>query len=245
MGTVNRALPSKVVTPGAFSDFRLDPYGNMLGSPMSVWSQASDEGTYWTAVNATDNTAITSSIATAYSGTASAFLAIRNTDTNADSGTGKRIIMDYIKLITKTVPASATDWRAVIDLDNVLARFTSGGTAITPANSNSGVGATSIAAVNAGALTTVALTSSGRTLAREVVRAVIPVTLESYVFVFGGMDKSGRAGAVLNGTNPQSFVFNVPPATILQNGCLCLSLFGSSNAATAATYQVEIGWVER
>lgn len=245
MATVNRALPSKVQTPGGYADSRADSYGNVLNAPMSYYQQASDEGTYWTAVNATDNTAITGSIATAYSATASAFIALRNNDVNPDSGTGKRIILDYIKLITKTVPASAADWRAVVDVDTVQTRFTSGGTAITPANSNSGASGSSIALLNAGALTTVALTAAGRTLGREVLRGVIPVALESYMFMFGAVDKGGRAGAVINGTNPQTFNYYFPPCVLTQNACMCLSLFGTSNAATAVTYQVEMGWIER
>lgn len=243
MPTANRALPSKVAA-GLQLDTRSDSYGNVLNAPLTVMQQACDEGTYFTAVNATDNTAITSSIATAYSATASAFIAIRNNDSNADAGAGKRIILDYIKLITKTVPASATDWRAVVDVDNVQARFTSGGTAITPANANMASNSTSIALVNAGALTTVALSASGRTLGRSVMRAVIPVTLETYIFTFGGIDKPS-GGFVINGTAPQVFTFNFPPCELAQNSCMCLSLFGTSNAATAATYQVEMGWIER
>lgn len=243
MATVNRALPSKVAN-ALQNDTRIDNYGNVLTEPLSCYQQACDEGTYFTAVNATDNTAITASIATAYSGTASAFIALRNADTNADAGSGKRIILDYIKLITKTVPASAVDWRAVVDIDNVQARFTSGGTAITPANSNMATNTSSVALLNAGALTTVALSASGRTLGRAVMRAVIPVTLETYVFTFGGIDKP-MGGGVINGTAPQLFTHNFPAVVLNQNACFCLSLFGSSNAATGASYQLEMGWIER
>lgn len=243
MTTVNRALPSKVAN-GLFADFRVDSYGNMLTEPLTGPQQACDEGAYYTAVNATDNTAITASIATAYSGTASAFISLQNTDRNADSSSGKRIILDYIKLIAKTVPASATDWRFVVDIDNVLSRYTSGGTAITPQNSNMGANNNSIATLNAGALTTVALSSAGRTVSRGIIRSAIPVTLDTYIFTFGGIDKPS-GGGVTNGANAQVLTFNCPPVVLQQNHTMCLSLFGTSNAATAATYQIEMGWIER
>lgn len=243
MPTANRALPSKVAA-GLQLDTRSDSYGNVLNAPLTVMQQACDEGAYFTAVNATDNTAITSSIATAYSATASAFIAIRNNDSNADVGQGKRIILDYIKLLLKTVPASAADWRAVIDVDNVQARFTSGGTAITPANANMASNSTSIALVNVGALTTVALSASGRTLGRSILRTAIPVTLDTSIFTFGGIDKPS-GGGVLNGSAAQIITYNFPPVELSQNACFCLSLFGTSNAVTAATYQVEMGWIER
>jgi len=243
MTTVNRSLPSKVAN-GLFTDTRVDPYGNVLTGPLTVMQQACDEGTYYTAVNATDNTAITASIATAYSGTASTFISLQNKDSNPDSGSGKRIILDYIKLIAKTVPASATDWRFVIDVDNVLTRFTSGGTAITPANSNMGANNSSIASLNVGALTTVALSANGRTLSRGIIRSAIPVTLDTYIFTFGGIDKPS-GGMITNGANAQVMTFNCPPAVLTQNSTFCLSLFGTGNAATAATYQLEMGWIER
>jgi len=239
----NRTLPAKQLQNVAQAT-RCDSYGNLLTEPLTPFQQACDEGTYFTAVNASDNTAITASIATAYSGTASAFIALRNNDSNPDAGSGKRIVLDYIKLLLKTVPGSAADWRAVIDVDNVQARFTSGGTVITPANSNMQATSNSVALVNVGALTTVALSASGRTLGRAILRSAIPVTLDTTIFTFGGVDKPS-GGGVLNGTAAQIITINCPPVILGQNACMCLSLFGTSNAATAATYQVEMGWIER
>lgn len=242
MATANRALPSKVAS-GLQLDLRSDNYGNLLTEPFTSPQQACDEGTYFVAVNATDNTAITASIANAFSATASGFIAIRNNDANADAGSGKRIILDYIKLILKTVPASSTDWRAVLDIDNVQSHFTSGGTAVTGVPSNMGSNASSIALVNVGALTTVALSSAGRTLGRSILRTQIPVTLDQTIFTFGGVDKPSNVAS--NGTGATNITVNFPPVVLTQNACMVLYLWGSSNASTAATYQFEMGWMER
>jgi hypothetical protein len=244
MSLTSRSLPTK--RADAFSlDFSATPYGDVrVVNPLSGLQQACDEGAYFTAVNATSETGISASIATAYSATASAYVALRNTDANSDASSGKRIFLDYIKMRCTVAPASATRWLGVIDIDSVLTRFTSGGTPITPANSNMAVNSTSIAAVNVGALTTVALSSAGRTVSRISFRTVIPVVGDTYIITFGGVDKPTGAG-VVNGTNPQIITYNAPPVVLPANGVMCLSVFGASNAATGWAGEFEMGWLER
>lgn len=223
----------------AASDFRMGKYGDVFTlSPMEGLQAAAEEGSYFATVNATDDTAITASIATAYSGTASGFIAIQNKDILG----GKNIIMDYVKMITKVPPASATDWRFVVDVDTVLSRYTSAGTAITPVCTNVGVGTASIAGVAVGALVTVALSSAGRTYARVIARSQIPVLNDMYVLTFGSTPPSASNSGLTVGT---SLVYNVPPVVIPPQGTLVISAFGKSNAITAWTAQVEMGWIER
>ena len=242
---VQRVLPQRTVDGTLGLDVRGDSYQSQYVSPVT-WGAlaAADEGAYFAAVNATDNTAITSSIATAYSGTASGFVALQNTDTGSDAGAAKRIYLDYIKLITKVVPANATDLRAVVDIDSVLSRFTSGGTTITPVNVNMTSNVTSIAALNVGALTTVALSSKGRTVSRNIVRGQIPLTLETITFVFGAVDKAS-AGYNVTSATPINASFVCPPVVLGPGHTLVLSLFGTAYAITASTYQIEMGWLER
>lgn len=201
-----------------------------------------DEGSVWTGVNATSETGISASVATQYSGTASAYVALRNTDTS--DVTGKRIYPLYMKFRTVTAPASATRWLGVIDIDNVLTRFTSGGTAITPANANMTSNNASIAALNVGALTTVAISSAGRVIARPYFRSVIPVVGDDYLVVFGG-DGINMANDVINGSNPCKATIVVPPVVLGASHVLTLSVFGASNSITGWATEFEIVWVER
>lgn len=242
MATTRRTLPSKV-GEGQYQDVRVDSYGNMQVDPYTGPQGVCDEGQYFVAVNPTSGTGISASIATAYSGTASAFIALRNNDTNTDV-TGKRIMMDYIKMTIRTAPANATNWFAVIDVDNVQARFTSGGSAITPANANMASSTGSISLLNVGTLTTVALSGSGRTLGRIQFRTAIPVVGDTYIITFGGVDKPS-GGGVLNGSNAQILTYSVPPMILNQNACMCVSVFGASNSATGMNAEFEMGWYER
>jgi hypothetical protein len=243
MAITQRGLPQKQLN-GTVQATRCDSYGDLITSPLTGYQEASDEGSYFTAVNATSGTGISASIATAYSATASAFVALRNNDSNPDSGAGKRITLDYLKFTTRTAPASATNWFAVIDIDNVQTRFTSGGTVVTPQNPNMQANNTSVALLNVGALTTAALSASARTVGRIQFRTAIPVVGDTYVITFGGIDKP-TGGGVINGSNAQLLTYNAPPVILGQNGVVCISVFGAANAVTGWNAEFEFGWVER
>lgn len=241
MSVVARALPS-AVSEGVNKDTRSDLYGNMGVIDYAVNPKAmADEGSYFVGVNAASGTAITASIATAYSATASGFIALRNT---AASGSTKRVYVDFIKLICAVAPVNATDWKAVVDIDTVLTRFTSGGTAITPKNANVGSSTAASALLNAGALTTVAISSAGISLGQTDLRRAIPVIGDEYLFVFGSPSNTS-ASIALNGTAPTKYVINYPPAVLPAQAALVLSLFGTAHDTTASQYFVQVGWSER
>lgn len=241
MSVTRRTLPS-LSLEGVIQDFRSDAYGNLginqfISGPIAL----ADEGSYFVGVNAASGTAITASIATAYSATASAFVALRNT---VASGGSKRVYVDFIKLINAVVPAAATDWKCVVDIDTVLTRFTSGGTTITPANVNVGSSVAASAALSVGALTTVALSSAGISLGQATLRTAIPVVGDAYIITFGHKDQS-LSGSTVSGTSAEVYTIPFPPAVLPAQAVLCVSLFGAAHATTASQWFVQIGWSER
>jgi hypothetical protein len=90
----------------------------------------SDRGNYFVATNPTPGTAIAFAVNAAVSETAGYFLSVQN----LQAANGKRIYLDYLRLILATVPASATAGEMFVKLDTT--GRTSGGTQCVPVNPN-------------------------------------------------------------------------------------------------------------
>lgn len=244
MSITQRSLPS-LTQDNISRDFSCDSYGRLKIANYFYGSLASaDEGQVFMGVNPTIGTGVSASVATQYSATASAYVSLRNSDTGTDgSGTAKRVIPLYMRFITVTAPASATAWSGVLEIDNVLSRFTNGGSSITPVNPNMVKSSTGIGKLDVGALTTVALSSSGRSLSRIRFRPVIPVAGDSYTIVFGAPE-SPEANDVVNGSNPCHASFLAPPIVLGPQHCMTLSVFGASNSITGWATEFEVVWLE-
>src|SRR5947209_3844525 len=87
-----------------------------------------DKGAYFVATNPTPGTPIAFAINTGVSETPGYFLSIQN----SQQANGKRIYLDYLRLICGAAPASATSGEMFVKIDTT--GFTSGGTPITPVN---------------------------------------------------------------------------------------------------------------
>ena len=241
-----RSLSSTAVTNDTNNvDFRGGRYGELAVNPVhSGIYAAADEGSVFGGYNPTIATGVTASVATQYSATASSYVSLRNSDTNSDAASGKRIYPLWMRFRTVTAPASATNWFGVIEVDNVLTRFTSGGSSISPVNLNIGASSTGIGKLDVGALTTVAVSSAGRSLTRLEFRSVIPVVGDEYYIIFG-QPQGMPSNDVVNGTNPAHCSYLVAPVVLTPSSCLTLSVFGASNAITGWATEFEIVWMER
>jgi hypothetical protein len=197
---------------------------------------ADDEG-YFVATNPTPGTPIVFAVNPAVSETAGYFLSVFN----KDSPGGKRIFLDYLKLLVGAVPASATAAEMLVKLDT--AGFSSGGSAITPVNPNGDSAAASVATINAGALTTAVRSGNARLVTRNKLRTVIPVAGDEWDFVFAG-DEFAGAGA-FNGTNPQRMPVGLPPVIIAPQQFALLQLWFPANAVTPASFEFELGYSEK
>lgn len=226
-------------------EFRLSKYGEpMVASMIPTTHILSDEGSYYTTSSPTAGTGLAFAVTAAASDTAGNFLVIKNNDNVSDTPNNKRLYLAYIKLICTVAPATATAGQFKMNVDGFLTqRYTAGGTALTPVNTNMDIGNYSVAQVYAGALTTVALSSSARQVGRGVLRTVIPVVNDEYIFHFGSVDweanQSLATATAVRESIPCAPVILGPQQTFT------LGLWFPGNATTAGSFEVECGWWER
>lgn len=241
---VSKALP-QASADSVDTALRGGRYGEtfVMGLPKNKYAYA-DEGSYYVATSVVD-TAILATVSTiAYDPVASAFIYFNNTESVTGSAP-KRVYLDFIKLLVKVIPASATELQFACHIDNGAATFTSGGTNITPVNVNGDVTASSVLGTTlwVGALTTTARTN-GRLVARGRFKSFIPVIYDQYIAVFGNTEVAGGAVATGAGAAGTSIV-GCPPIVIPPAWNFTFSLYGTATGAVAAQYLFEMGWWER
>jgi hypothetical protein len=215
------------------------PYrlGTMIGQVLNPVVLA-DEGAYWKLVNAVPETAIAHAIRATFLATNCVAL-IRNNAAAAPAG-GKHLFMDYLRLIPKVVPASATKSEVAIALDFGATRRTGGGTAITPVNPNGDVAAPSAdVVVHFGDVTLSAETANVRKLARAQLRTAILQVGEELLLQFGS-DKHQEG--TLGGAGGVGRVVNLGPLIIPPQAEAAVHLWHTGNITTAGTYEFEGGF---
>lgn len=233
--------------PDAESDSTEKPlrggrYGEAYVLPIMFPPQMqSDEGSYQIAATPTPGTAVAFVVNTGVSETAGNFLYLKNNESQGNTR-AKRIYLNYLRLIAGTIPAAAASAHYFMKVDN-KDRYSSGGTQILPVNSNIDSGTGTVAQLYVGALTTIAPSPSARLLSRGVLRSVIPIINDEYVFSFGALEAPGSL--LLGGIIAQRMVIPCPPVVLGPQDNLCLQLWFPSNAVTAAQFEVEMGWAER
>lgn len=239
---VSRALPQATAdSPVAQRQPRGGRYGEAYVMPLfNNAVVAADEGSYFVATTPTPGAGIAfgGAAITAFNDTTGCGLAL----TNNDGVGGKRIYLDYIKLILTVIPTSATNIQLAIKLDNVQSRYTSGGTAITPVNANGDVGAASIARLAFGALTLAASSSAARVLGRAPVRTIAPLVNDKFLLSFGSLPDVAAQNYAL--ATAGAFTAGFPPIVIGPNQVLTVHSWGTAQAA-APTFELEMGWIER
>lgn len=200
-----------------------------------------DEGSYQISTSPTPGTGIAFVVNTGVSETAGNFLYLKNNESQGNIR-AKRIYLHYLRLILTALPASGVSGHFFVKGDN-KDRYSSGGTQILPVNANLDAGTGTVAQLFVGALTTIAPSPSARLLSRGVLRSVIPVLNDEWIFVSGGVDLP--AGLSLGGTVAQRMIVPVPPLVIGPQDNLCIQLWFPSNAVTPPSFEIEAGWWER
>lgn len=218
----------------------------------NIWNSdyaLADEGSYFVGTNPAVGTAIaTTTSVVDDAATASAThaqsvpVALWTNLENPNNPNAVSIYLRYLKMFIVQVPTSATNWKASLRLDTI-ARYSSGGSLITPVNVNPAANRSSKCQFAFGAIATLALPSSAaRLLANMVIDTAIPVAGDQWLFTFGN---AAPAMDQLNGgTTAKNMTYNVPPIVIPPGCCLALDMWGASNAA-APSWEFECGWVER
>lgn len=246
-GITRRALPSPIAD-GTGQQVRVGKYGEQLVIPLTQGTYGlADEGQYFKATNATIGTGIIHALTTSWSATAALFC-LRNTDSEG----AKRLFLDYVRIITGPTAiamTAATSIEAAVTIDNTN-RHSSGGTAITPVNTNMDSSNATIAALNFGAEVLSAASGSVRLVARAALaRRVAPamVTGDQFFFNFGAAENPviSTVGAAAPATAPMQYAVPMGPAVIGGGDSLNFHLWYPAGATTAPTYEFEIAWWER
>ena len=208
-----------------------------------------DEGGEYVATNPTVGTGLTGTVCVDDAATASSthaqyapFILMYNKEIQS-SPNPYSLYLKFMKFMILTPPGTASVWRYSVRIDSVN-RWASGGTAITPVNSNPNSSQGSITQFNAGALVPTALPSNNaRLVATGYFDSTIPVVGDQYLIRFGNapMPMDELNGGIV----AKNMCFNAPPVILPPSWCLAFEWWGTSNVTTAIVSELEVGWIER
>ena len=239
---VRRALPPRLLDGNIDTEsMRGNGYGEQLvGVPIQGSNVLlADEGSYLIGLNPTPGTGVAGHAAPTTMDNTKPFLLFRN---KAEAG-GKRVYLDYIKLVV-TAAGTAGTLNYATHLLDAGAGYTSGGSALTVAcpngelNPDSGIDNAFI-----GAVVATANAALQRVVAHQRVRTVIPVVGDVILFQFGKTAQPGSA-MPLEGTTELERVIHCPPVIVAPGQWYKLVLWRASQSA-AASYEVEMGYYLR
>lgn len=244
-GITRRNQPS-MSAEAAQQQVRVGARGDQYVIPLTQGSYGlADEGAYFKATNATVSTGIIHALTTSFSATAALFV-LRNTDSEG----AKRLYLDYVKLMCiGTAPTATTSIDLAVKTD-VINRYSSGGTAITPVNVNQDSSQATIAALNFGAITAAA-ESAARLICRNKFPARAAPALVSGDMIFydfgvqGGSPQVATVGAAAPATAQAMMYVPLGPVIIGGGDSIVFHQFYPAAATTAPTFEFEIAWWER
>jgi hypothetical protein len=238
-GRTSRVLPQGAPDTNP-TDSRVTKYGDVSISIVGDGKHGlSDEGSYYVTTSVVGTAVAMAGTITTFAETAGrvgATLYIKNTEPIG----GKRIYMDYIKLLCAAVPTAATSLQYALVLDSNAVRYTSGGTNFVPVPANGDSSIASSALIYFGDLTT-AVPNNRRTVGRGTLRGVIPTVYDVLTILCGG---DGGGGSMATAAASGRQVDVTTPVIIGPQQNLVLTLWGASYAGTA-TWEFELGHWER
>lgn len=204
-----------------------------------------DEGQYFVTTNPTPGTPITYALQTAFSDT-SALIVIKNNDNPG----GKRIYLDFLKLLLGAAPATTSSIQYAVKLDNINRQPTAGSQTLTPANANMDSASAPIAQVfafNAAAPTVPASSNSARVVARGTVEFGLNIAGDEYVIKFGQVEDPGATTLLTaaRATGSGRFADASAPIIIGPQQFAVIYLWMPGAATTAPTFEFELAHWER
>lgn len=237
------------VGDGVSTQARASRYGEPYVLPLFTTKHAlADEGSYFTAMNATPGTGIAQTAAVTSFTDTIAFMVIKN---NAAVGSNVRLYLDRLKLILTASATAIASVDFLVKLDTIDRSPTtaSTGTTLTPVNVNMDDSSASnavIIAYNATASMTVAASSAS---ARKVTRAHAATGLgfagDSLIVQFGATEASSTMGlTAVRAVGASQTVCEAAPVIIGPQQTAVLYRWSLTEAA-AVSYEYELSWFER
>ena len=226
---------------------------NNLGYPSSGSSKvavifpgdyaACDEGSYFTAnLAATASTAVATTTQ-ALAKTNPTLVVINNYPVGGMNS--YNVYLRYVKLLMTAVTTGATTAQHVGTLDNLSPKLSTVGTAFNaPTSTNSNSGVASRVALYGGVNVASADTVSARTVHTGVVANSIPIILDSWTLAYGE-PVSAAVSIIETAATVKQLLVPLPPIIIAPGWTYTLGFWGASWAASAPTYSMDVGWIER
>lgn len=196
-----------------------------------------DGGQYFVLRNATPGTGIAGHAAATTLDDTKPFVYLRCDYTTAER---KRIYLDYIRTEVTAAGTGGTNLRYGMKLDSGTARYTSGGSALTAVNPNMQSTTTLSATANIGAVVAAAASTSVRIVSSGLIRSVINVIGDKYLFRFGAVDAMSGAGMATEGTAQAQIVHYCPPVILGPTDQFLFHFFSASQSA-ASSHEWEMG----
>lgn len=161
--------------------------------------------------------------------------------TSAIQANARTIYPLSLRMTVSQAPTSATVWSYAIRADNVP-RYTSGGSALTAVNLNTGSSNTSILQGYFGAVVTTNLPSAAqRVLASGQIHSAIPTTKDVWIFTFGDMT---MPSSILTAAAAKNINIPTNPMAWGPGWAITLEMWGASNAA-APSWEFDFVYAER
>lgn len=246
---IAQGLPSPKLTDSTspVNPSRAGAYSEAVTLPMGGGGNYNyaDEGSFFTAVNATVGTGIAGHAAPVVADAdTKALLHIFNGNTAVSAGgNGRCIIPVYLKLEFTAIGAGGTISYNVVYVDNKgTTALTGGGTTITPANAKSSGSQTSGATITFGAAATTM--SSSKKLWAAQCREVIPVVNDTMLILFGAPNGNFTSALTTASTGINHSVFVAPPVSVAPGGNFNFARIRASQSG-ADSYTFSFGYIER
>jgi len=235
-GTVRRSTVPGTTEDGSLAYSRHSRHGEQVVQPIGGDRYPlCDEGSYFVATNATPGTAIAGiAAANGYDDT-EALLYLRNTHAS------KHLYLDYLRLNTVVAGANGSNFSYAVDVATGLT-YASGGTAITPVDTNRETNNTAPVTCYFGAVVTTTGTTE-KIMSHGLLRTVLKVIGDQYLLTFGD-GPIAPATTIMEATAQASVQRSCPPIIVPPGHSLCVREFAASQDG-AAQYEFELGFWAR
>lgn len=237
---VRRVRPPKL-PDATVAENRATDYGEQIVSVLTPKHYAlADEGSYFVTTNPTVGTGLPTIAAPTTFVATSPFLLVYNA---APAASGKRIYLDYLRLICTAPGTGGTALHLAVTVDVARTdKWTSGGSLLVPVNPNMDSDLAAIARVYAGALLAAAAPQA-RLLGHAPLRTAIPVINDVYCVNFGGHEYTGDSVLVSGAAIAQRYIPH-PPVIIGPQQWAAVNLWLPAQSV-ASSFEVELGHWER
>jgi hypothetical protein len=239
-GEVRRVLPS-LSTDGQLVTARLGHRGELITQSLfgGLLQALCSEGSLFVATNPTPGTGVAGIAATGAFSDAESLLHVRVNDASV-----KRHIPIALLLEVTAAGTNGTNLAFAIKGDTGATRYTSGGAALAPVNPNMRSANVPESTSYFGALVTAPATASARLISHGLLRSVIAVVGDKFLFTWGSAGAGLPAGMVMEGTAQAAIHRNVPAMELGATDQMVMSLFAASQTG-AISFQYEYIFAER